>query len=918
MLPHAFVTARLLPGPSLSKTSPYGAYVAGTVQTRPFTALRIHLHPETGFYPSSPPLKPKGLFIVSQQKPRPPFEDFYVPLTPGGCKEPLRLNRPLPQDVTDLYVHTYPLMREQCEWNDDSANDPIEPSFYQLDDESYRRLIAFYRDHHPSEAYARYCGDISQTAAHVQWDTFSGQHRYEMREPDTSFAFEISPLDRDELFISEADVWSELVSLVRLRYEYSWKGVTRAINWMCDVRRWEGAFALYTSYVREEEGSESAPHADERYRELCRLKALVDAEEEEDLSRTVDSESDDSESDSDDDDGWLPATPKFTRVRPAPRVMPSENTVRAIVFDVCGAILDFITPAQNALTQLGVPQTSVGYWTTRLRELQALEHVSQKAAYLDVSRRALQSITRALSFAVPSERFEEALQTLVTPLFVPGIQDALEGLSRSGFATFGYSTLDERAYEAFVLPLLSDLPLRIIPPFDDPPGLFSPCTTSHMHSILTDIRRGRADDLPTDQILVVSPSSVRALEPAAAAGLSTALLSPSLPGNTRHPEVDALWQHTSVEATMVVGPDDMVEVVSMPGKWKTSEVWVRGSARRVRGMYEILDELQPWSRPGGATVCAGIAYLTNEPVVIKYDMPQSDGDPTPVRIEACVYAHLSDCPAVPRVHWAGSEGGGEVLVIDHLGPTLEDLRSICRGTLSYECVLLIGVQLLEFIECAHRRGIVLRDIKPHNAAVGRTPDRASTIYNFDFGNARGYIDPGTGAHVPLRTGRTIVGTARFCSHWSHRGLECSRRDDIVSLGHTLLYLYYGYLPWQGVHAPTREDKIRIIGEMKAPSHPSMLEFLADAPDELSALMEHAYGLEFEQEPDYKALRGAFEGELASRGLGSDALCDWVWPELGSWIGTLVPWEYQFWLTTDVGPPSAGPYLNSAGERWPYR
>lgn len=77
---------------------------------------------------------------------------------------------------------------------------------------------------------------------------------------------------------------------------------------------------------------------------------------------------------------------------------------------------------------------------------------------------------------------------------------------------------------------------------------------------------------------------------------------------------------------------------------------------------------------------------------------------------------------------------------------------------------------LDFIEFSHSRGLILRDIKPQNSAVGRSPELAGTIYNFDFGNAKAYIDPGTGTHIPLRTGRTITGTARFCSHWSHQGL----------------------------------------------------------------------------------------------------------------------------------------------------
>ena len=170
---------------------------------------------------------------------------------------------------------------------------------------------------------------------------------------------------------------------------------------------------------------------------------------------------------------------------------------------------------------------------------------------------------------------------------------------------------------------------------------------------------------------------------------------------------------------------------------------------------------------------------------MKYEIPSGDTKRSAVWYEARVYQQLGGS-AIPRIHWSGSDGGADVIVMDRLGPTLEQLRMVQRGTLSLKTVFMIGIQMvragslylevgltslqLDFIEYSHSRGVVLRDVKPQNTAVGDDPVFASRIYNFDFGNARMYIDPTKGAHIPLRTGCRTSGTIRFCSHWSHQGL----------------------------------------------------------------------------------------------------------------------------------------------------
>ena len=84
------------------------------------------------------------------------------------------------------------------------------------------------------------------------------------------------------------------------------------------------------------------------------------------------------------------------------------------------------------------------------------------------------------------------------------------------------------------------------------------------------------------------------------------------------------------------------------------------------------------------------------------------------------------------------------------------------------------------------------------------------LYLIDYGTSDEYIDSTTKKHRLRAPSSKIVGTARYSSLNNHYGYKQSRRDDLESLGYTLIYWLLGRLPWQGLKLKDRTHKWKVI------------------------------------------------------------------------------------------------------------
>ncbi len=204
----------------------------------------------------------------------------------------------------------------------------------------------------------------------------------------------------------------------------------------------------------------------------------------------------------------------------------------------------------------------------------------------------------------------------------------------------------------------------------------------------------------------------------------------------------------------------------------------------VMGRFRLLERI---GSGGMGTVYRAFDERLQRHVAVK---EISGADAGRVLREAQAAARLNH-PGIVTLYELGSEDGRALLVSELVeGATLAELAAC--GDLSDRDVAEFGADVCDALSHAHDRGVIHRDVKPHNVIVRVDDGVGRRAKLMDFG-----IASLAGAPALTRTGE-VVGTLAYMAPEQAEGLGADEPADVYALALTL------YECWAGTNPVVRE------------------------------------------------------------------------------------------------------------------
>lgn len=268
----------------------------------------------------------------------------------------------------------------------------------------------------------------------------------------------------------------------------------------------------------------------------------------------------------------------------------------------------------------------------------------------------------------------------------------------------------------------------------------------------------------------------------------------------------------------------------------------------------------------------GIVYLATrlkDNLLVAIKVEKKDTSISRLVIEYNIYKKLISggfIDGIPRIYDMLETQNYNMMTMELLGQTLDDLHNHYDKKFSISSVLYIGINVINLMEKLHSVGFIHRDIKPSNFLIGyKKPQK---IYLADFGLSKEYIK--NNEHIRQAFKKSMIGTARYSSINMHLGIEPSRRDDLESIGYMLIYFHVGKLPWQGLKGTSKKTFFEKIGDVKLSI--SLDQLCSDVPTCFMDYIKYCRNLQFAETPNYYYLKKLFFDEINK----NNYVCQYEW------------------------------------------
>ena len=203
--------------------------------------------------------------------------------------------------------------------------------------------------------------------------------------------------------------------------------------------------------------------------------------------------------------------------------------------------------------------------------------------------------------------------------------------------------------------------------------------------------------------------------------------------------------------------------------------------------YEIIRKI---GDGGMAFVYEAKDRLLNRIVAVKVLRPEFVDDEeflAKFKREAEAVANISH-PNIVNVYDVGCDGKVNYIVMEYVdGQNLKEIIK-SEGTLDEYTALDITKQIAKALGAAHKKGVIHRDIKPHNILISK---EGRNVKVADFGIAK------AATNSTMTNIGSIIGSVHYFSPEQAKGKPVKNNADLYSLGIVLYEMLLGKVPFKG-------------------------------------------------------------------------------------------------------------------------